>query len=154
MLFLQFKISGNSYILEARDIIEVVPYANLQRIPQAPDYLAGLLNYRGDTVPVVDICFLMSGKPCELKLSSRIAMIDYQDDDGRSVCIGLLIERLTETAIYKESDFSDSGVALEDSPYLGKVIVDDKRIIQLVSIREIIPEAAHDILFHTIPSGA
>jgi chemotaxis-related protein WspB len=154
MLFLQFKISGNSYILEARDIIEIVPYANLQRIPQAPDYLAGLLNYRGDTIPVVDICYLMSGKPCELKLSSRIAMTNYMDEDGRSVCIGLLIERLTETAIYKVSDFSDSGVALEDSPYLGKVIVDDKHIIQLVSVREIIPEAAHDILFHSIPSGA
>lgn len=81
-------------------------------------------------------------------------MFDYKDDDGRSVCIGLLIERLTETVIYKESDFSDSGVALEDSPYLGKVIVDDKRIIQLVSIREIIPEAAHDILFRAIPSAA
>lgn len=154
MLFLQFKISGNSYILEARDVIEIVPYANLQRIPQAPDYLAGLLNYRGDTVPIVDICFLMSGKPCELKLSSRIAMFDYKDDDGRSVCIGLLIERLTETVIYKESDFSDSGVALEDSPYLGKVIVDDQRITQLVSVREIIPESAHAILFRAIPSAA
>lgn len=155
MLFMQFKISGSSYILEAKDIIEIVPYANLQRIPQAPAYLAGLLNYRGNTVPVVDICFLMSGKPCELKLSSRIAMVNYKaDDEGQSVCIGLLIERLTETAIYSESDFSDSGVELEDSPYLGKVIIDGNRIIQRVSVREIIPAAAHDILFHAVPSGA
>jgi chemotaxis-related protein WspB len=154
MLFMQFKINGNSYLLEAKDIIEIVPYVNLQQIPKAPAYLAGLLNYRGDSVPVVDICMLMSDRPCEMKLSSRIAMANYKDDDGRSVCIGLLIERLTETATYNESDFSDSGVTLEESPYLGKVVVDDNRIVQMVNVREIIPEAAHDILFHGNHSGA
>lgn len=154
MLFLQFKINGNGYILEAKDIIEIVPYANLQLIPQAPAYLAGLLNYRGDTVPVVDICFLMSDKPSESKLSTRIALVNYKDDDGRTVRIGLLIENLTETARYNDNDFSDSGVTLEDSPYLGKVIIDEKRIIQLVNVHELIPAEAHDILFHALPSGA
>jgi len=153
MLFMQFKINGSSYILEAKDIIEIVPYANLQQIPKAPAYLPGLLNYRGDTIPVVDICYLMSDKPCELKLSTRIALVNYKDNEGQSVCIGLLIEHLTETAKYEESDFSDSGVTLEESPYLGKVIIDDKRIIQMINVHEIIPEAAHDILFHGAQSA-
>ena len=47
MLFLQFKINDNKYLLEAKGVIEVVPYANLKRIPKAPKYVAGLLNYRG-----------------------------------------------------------------------------------------------------------
>lgn len=153
MLFLQFKINDNRYILEARDIIEIVPYANLQQIPKAPAYVAGLLNYRGDSVPVIDICFLMSDKPCEAKLSSRIALVNYHGDDGRSACIGLLIEHLTETVRYNEDDFSDSGVTLEESPYLGKVVIDDNRIVQMVNISEIIPEAAHDTLFQGVHSG-
>jgi chemotaxis-related protein WspB len=153
MLFLQFKINDNKYILEARDIIEVVPYANLKRILKAPAYVAGLLNYRGNSIPVIDINFLMSDKPCEVKLSSRIALVNYKDGDGLSVCIGLLIEHLTETVRYNESDFSDSGVTLEESPYLGKVVIDDNRIIQMVNIGEIIPEAAHDVLFHSAHPG-
>lgn len=147
MLFLQFKINNSRYILEARDIIEVVPYANLKKIPKAPPYVAGLLNYRGGTVPVIDICFLMSDKPCEAKLSSRIALVDYKNDHGQSVRVGLLIERLTETIRFNKSDFSESGVTLESSPYLGKVVIDDKYIVQMVDIKKIIPEAAHDILF-------
>lgn len=153
MLYLQFKINNNRYILEARDILEVVPYANLSRISKAPAYVAGLLNYRGDSVPVIDVCFLMSDKPCAPKLSSRIALANYKAVDGRSVCIGLLIEHLTETVRFEESDFSDSGVTLEDSPYLGKVVIDDNCIVQTVMISEIIPEAAHDILFNGIHSG-
>jgi len=151
MLFMQFKINDNKYILEARDIIEIVPYANLKRIPKAPAYVAGLLNYRGDSVPVIDICFLMSDKPCEPKLSSRIALVNCKDD-SHSICVGLLVEHLTETVRYDESDFSDSGVTIEESPYLGKVVVDDNRIVQLINIRELIPEAAKDMLFNGIHS--
>ena len=148
MLFLQFKINDNKYLLEAQGVIEVVPYANLKRIPKAPKYVAGLLNYRGDSIPVIDICFLMSDKPAELKLSSRIALVNYKDDQQLSVCVGLLIEHLTETVRYDENDFSDSGVTLEESAYLGRVVMDENRIVQLVNINEIIPVAAHDILFH------
>ena len=147
MLYVQFGINDNRYVLEARDIIEIVPYAKLKRIPKAPPYVAGLLNYRGDAVPVIDVCFLMSDKPCERKLSSRIALVNHEDDEGRSICIGLLLEHLTETVRYDEKDFSDSGVTLEESSYLGKVVMDDHRMVQLVNIVGIIPDAAHDILF-------
>ncbi|TAN76365.1 MAG: purine-binding chemotaxis protein CheW [Gallionella sp.] len=147
MLFMQFVIGDDRYLLEAKDIIEIVPYANLKRIPKAPPYVAGLLNYRGDTVPVIDICYLMGDKLCELKLSSRIALVNYKNDTGESTCIGLLIEHLTETVRFNEDDFSDSGVNLNDNSYLGKVIIDNDCIVQLVDIRKVIPEEAYGILF-------
>lgn len=153
MLFMQFKINDDRYVIEARDIIEVVPYANLKRIPKAPPYIAGLLNYRGDTVPVIDICFLMGGKLCEPKLSSRIALVNFKNDEGKTVCIGLLIEHLTETVRFNESDFTDSGVTLRDNPYLGKVVMDDNCIVQMVNIRKVIPEEARVMLFNGSYSG-
>lgn len=153
MLFMQFKINDDRYIIEAKDIIEIVPFANLKRIPKAPPYVAGLLNYRGETVPVIDICYLMDEKASELKLSSRIALVNYKDDDGKSVCIGLLIEHLTETVRYDASDFSDSGVKLKDNPYLGKVVIDNNCIVQMVNIRKVIPEEARAILFDGSYSG-
>ena len=146
MLFLQFKINDNRYILEARDIIEIVPYANLKRISKAPGYVAGLLNYRGDSVPIIDLSFLMSDKTSKEKLSTRIVLINYKKDE-RVICLGLLIEHLTETVRYDEKDFSDSGVTLEGSPYLGRVVIEDHSIIQLVDFKKIIPEEAHDMLF-------
>ena len=147
MLYLQFKINDNRYILEARDVIEVLPYANLKRIPKAPAYVAGLLNYAGDAVPVIDVCFLMSDQPCQSKLSSRIALVNYKDADERTVRIGLLIEHLTEAVRFEDKDFSEPGVRLDESPYLGKVVVDEKRIVQLVNVAELIPDEVHDILF-------
>lgn len=152
MLFIQFKVNDNKYILDVEDIVEIVPYVKLKRIPKAPDYVAGLLNYRGGSVPVLDVCSLMSDMPCEAKLSSRIALVNFRDD-SHSICIGLLIEHLTETVRYEESDFSDTGVTVEESAYLGKVVIDDNRIVQLVNISEIVPKEAHDILFQDVHTG-
>lgn len=155
MLFMQFKTGNNRYIFEARDVIEVIPFANLKSIPKAPPFVAGLLNYRGHTVPVIDICYLMSDKICEPKLSTRIALVNYKGVNSKSgrnaaVCIGLLIEQLTETVRFEESDFSDSGVTLKDDPYLGKVVIDDDGITQLVDIGKIIPAEAQDMLFESV----
>ena len=152
MLFVQFKVNDNKYILDVEDIVEIVPYVKLKRIPKAPDYVAGLLNYRGGSVPVLDVCRLMSDMPCEAKLSSRIALVNFRDDN-HTICIGLLIEHLTETVRYEESDFSDTGVTVEESAYLGKVVIDDNRIVQLVNISEIVPKEAHDILFQDVHTG-
>lgn len=147
MLFMQFTIGKDRYLLEARNIIEIVPYVNLKRIPKAPPYVAGLLNYRGDAIPVIDICYLMGDKPCELRLSSRIALVNHKNDAGESICIGLLMEHLTETVRFNEDDFSDSGVNLNDNSCLGKVIIDNDRIVQWVDIRKVIPEEVYEILF-------
>jgi len=147
MLFLQFTIEKNRYLVDVKDIVEIVPFANLKQIPKAPPYVAGLLNYRGNTIPVVDICYLMNDKLCELKLSSRIAVVNYKNDIGEQICIGLLMEHLTETVRFDESSFSDSGVNLKDNPYLGKVIIDNNCIVHWVDIRKIIPAEAYAILF-------
>ena len=108
MLFLQFKVGNDRYVLEVKNIIEIVPFVHLKLIPKAPPYLAGLLNYRGTTIPVIDISYLMNNMACELKLSSRIALIKYTVDDGKSICLGLLSEHMTETVRFNENDFSDS----------------------------------------------
>ena len=153
MLFVQFRVNDHKYILDAKGIIEIVPYANLKQIPKAPNYVAGLLNYRGNSVPVIDVCYLMSDRPCALKLSSRIALVNHEGDNGQTICVGLLIEHLTETVVFDEGDFSESGVTIEEGPYLGRVIINDNQIIQEVNISKLIPETALNILFQDSRSG-
>ncbi len=147
MLFLQFKSGDDRYLLEAKNVIEIIPFVHLKKIPKAPSYVAGLLNYRGKTIPVIDVCYLMTDKKCEPKLSSRIVLTNYNKDDGQQFCIGILNEHLTETVNWDESEFSSSGVNLEDEPYLDSVATDDKGVAQRINIAKLLPEEAYEILF-------
>lgn len=146
MLFLRFKIGDDHYVVEATDVIEVVPYARLKKIPHAPPYVAGLMNYRGRTIPVIDVCYIMTDKPCAQRLSTRIVLVNYPITDDRKVCVGMLIESITETTSLDEKDFARSGVNLKDNAYLGGVIVSSKGIVQRVIIERLLPDEAREIL--------
>ena len=68
----------------------------LRKIQHVPDYVAGVFNYRGSIVPVIDLCHLIQGTPCRLRFSTRIIMVNHTTKDGMH-CLGLMAERVTET---------------------------------------------------------
>ena len=65
MLFLLFELGQDRYALDVRQVAEVLPLVEFKRIPQAPPFVAGLLNYRGDPVPVIDLSQLTLSRPAE-----------------------------------------------------------------------------------------
>ena len=76
MLILTFTAGGNRYAVEAARVIELVPRVELRCMPHAPAFLAGLLDYRGTVVPVVDLGLLLGSSPCQDRLSTRIILVN------------------------------------------------------------------------------
>jgi purine-binding chemotaxis protein CheW len=65
---LLFEVGGQGYGVPARDVQEVVRAARSVRLPRAPAVIEGVLNLRGQVVPVFDIRqrFGLPAKPLEL----------------------------------------------------------------------------------------
>ena len=85
------------YGINAREIVEVVPMVNLRQLPHTPDYVAGVFNYHGDIVPVIDLRALMEGEVCRRRLSSRVIIVDYPCENGTTRLLGLMGESVTST---------------------------------------------------------
>jgi chemotaxis-related protein WspB len=114
MLLLLFKIGDEHYAMDAGLIKEIVPMVTIKKIASAPDFVAGLINYRGSPLPVIDLCALSTGTPCEIKLSTRIVLIKYFLQDRGKVVLGLIAEHVVETVRTKLSKPPVSGVVLDD----------------------------------------
>src|ERR1700722_19576730 len=130
MLYLLFELGKDRYALEARQVVEVLPLLEFKRIPRAIPGLAGLFNYHGNAIPLIDLTELSLGRPSQAKMSTRIIVTNYVNDSGERHPIGVLAERVTETIRRAESDFKASGVAAENARFLGPVLVENSRIIQ------------------------
>ena len=63
MLLLTFRAAENLYAVDVTRVVEVVPRVDLRRLPHAPDFLAGLFDYRGAVVPVIDLGILLGSTP-------------------------------------------------------------------------------------------
>jgi len=51
----EFKIAGETYGIELKQIRTIHPLKNLTYIPGAPDFISGIINLRGEIISVVDL---------------------------------------------------------------------------------------------------
>ncbi|HEY4788679.1 MAG TPA: chemotaxis protein CheW, partial [Bacteroidales bacterium] len=52
--FLSFIVCGELYAVNVTKVLEVLEKQNITRVPNAPDYIKGIINFRGDVVPVFE----------------------------------------------------------------------------------------------------
>ena len=146
-LYLQLYVGNSRFALSAKDVIAIVPVVSLHKVPKSPDYIVGILNYHGDSVPVIDVRVLLDGKKSNNRLSTRIVIIKFDADTNDRRMIGLLAEKLTEVTRVDESEFKASGVQNDNATYLGDVLTDEKGILQRLIVSEMLPKAAQKMLF-------
>lgn len=139
MMYVLFSIGKDRYALDTSHIVEVVPRVELWQIPKAPRYVAGLFRYRGRLVPVLDLCQLMQGQPCPVRLSTRILLVHYPGEDGLSQILGLMVERVTDTLTSHEVTFAPAGITAEDAPYLQDIATDAHGMIHRLRVEALLP---------------
>ena len=149
MLALGFEIGGARYAVRCSELLEVVPRVPLREVPHAPGYVPGQFTYRGAVTPVVDLSMLMTGRPADDRLSSRILVAAYPTESGPRA-LGLVAERATE-AVRLEGGGAPPGIEVPEAPYLGELHFDGHRMVQLVRVAELLPD---DLRARLFPAGA
>jgi len=146
MLFLLFNIDNEKYAISVEEIIEVVELVKFTNIPQAPAYVRGLMNYRGDIIPVIDLPYLLLRRDYKPMLSTRIILINLKIRKRREI-LGVITENITDTKAFQKKNIRKSGIKLENIPYLGKVISDNNEIIHILEVSKILPKDLKNSLY-------
>lgn len=146
MLMLIFYAGNNRYALEIRRVVEVLPVVALTKLQQNSEYFAGLFNYRGDIVPVLDVCQILQGYACKPYLSTRIIIVNYQVENTEFKFLGLMAERATEILNYGEAKFANAESHLNKSSAFGKIILDEQGMIQCLQVESLVSETQTNYL--------
>lgn len=147
MLYVLFHLDDQRYALETGRLIEIVPFVELRELPRAPAWVAGLFDYRGHTIPVIDLTALALGRPSRVLHSTRILVIDHPLAAGGSRPLGLLAERVVETLKLAPEAFSDTGVEIPEAHYLGRVTRDGRGLLQAIDTAALLTPQVETLLF-------
>ncbi len=145
MKALIFHIGQDRYGLALRALVRVLPVLRLKSLPLAPPYVAGLLDFHGDPVPVIDLTRLAGLEPAAPCFDTRIVLVDYATPDGAVHLLGLLAQRVRGVQELAEATLAEAGVA--GASFLGRVAGDDGGMIQLVELAQLLPASVCAILF-------
>ncbi|OEZ57517.1 chemotaxis protein CheW [Duganella sp. HH105] len=147
MKLLIFHIGADRYGLRLRDVVRVLPLLELKHLPLAPDAVAGLMDFHGQSVPVIDLCRI-SGLPSGVDhFDTRIIVVDYHAQEGTEHLLGLRAERVLGVQEVAEAQLADSGVTA--APFLGQVASDAGGMLQLVELEQLLPASLRAMLFQT-----
>jgi chemotaxis-related protein WspB len=149
VLYVLVQLGSDRYALPARDIVEVLPLVALKSLPGALRGVAGLLDYHGTAMPVVDLSALALGQPAALRVSTRLLIVRYLPPHGSERLLGLLAERTTEMIKWDPRDFSPAEVS-GGARFLGPVVHDPRGLIQRIEVSELLTPELRAALFPEI----
>lgn len=139
MLALTLRVGTDAYAIDVREVLEVIPMVCLRAIPLAPPHVAGIFSYRGTIVPVVDVCRLINGQPCQRKWNTRVVLVKHAGDGTEPYRIlGLMAERVTELTRFEAGELQRVDSATGGAGYLGAVAAEGREMIQLLRVEGIL----------------
>jgi purine-binding chemotaxis protein CheW len=134
--FLTFVLSDEVYGVGILHIREIIEYDNLTVVPLMPDFISGVINLRGNVVPVVNLARRFEHQPKAIGKRTSIVIIDIKDNDGDgdSVEVGIVVDVVNEVIELADSDIAAApsfGAKIRSDFIQGMGKIDDKLMILL-----------------------
>jgi len=86
-----FRLEGEEFGVPIRDVREIIRMQEVTRVPHAPDFVEGVINLRGQVIPVVALRKRLGMPPKENDRNTRIVIVEL---DGELV--GFVVDAVTE----------------------------------------------------------
>lgn len=138
MQLLTFTTGGQQYGIDTRNIVEVLPFISAQELPQQAEEMRGLIRYRGKLLPVVDLCQLILGRPCQLRLGTRTIVVKTIRDKDEDTS---LLFAITAEDVVGISTTTFHGTACDPSgSFFGPIVDAESNAANPISIQVIVVE--------------
>jgi len=122
-----FQVGRETYGVPITSLHEIVRVPEITAVPDAPDYMEGVINLRGKIVSVIDLRKRLGEKKSGNGKRNRILVVEH---NGR--LSGLIVDSASEVLKIPASDVEASPAALQDGglncvtglgKYKGRLIV-------------------------------
>jgi len=92
---LTFTLAGELFALDIGSVREILDYTEITKIPQTPEFMRGVVNLRGNAIPVVDLRLKFGLGETERTLNTRIIIIEVVTD-GEMTVLGSMADSVKE----------------------------------------------------------
>ena len=129
-----FRIGGETFGVRISNVREIVRVPEITSVPNAPDYLEGVINLRGKIIPVMDLRKRLGQTEVQPDKKNRILVVDL---DGKLV--GLIVNAASEVLKIPPSEIENPGAMLQegDAGFVTGVGKLNGRLIILIDLHKL-----------------
>jgi len=133
--YVVFKLNNESYGLLIEYVQTIEKLIEITRVPSAPYYISGVINLRGDVIPVVDLRKRFQLENVSICDENRIIVLSFDE-----MSVGILVDSCSEVVTLDTSQIDkayDLVSSFEDD-YIQGIGKFNERMIIVVDIPKLI----------------
>jgi purine-binding chemotaxis protein CheW len=93
--YLTFQIAEEEYAIGILRVREIIQYETVTMVPHTPHWIRGVINLRGNVVPVVDLAVKFGLRPTAPTPSTCIVIVEVSID-GEAAVMGVLADSVSQ----------------------------------------------------------
>jgi purine-binding chemotaxis protein CheW len=93
--YLTFKLRDEVFALDISKVREVLDFTDVTKVPQTPDFMRGVINLRGNVVPVVDMRLKFGLSQTEKTVNTCVIITEIEVD-GETTVVGAMADSVQE----------------------------------------------------------
>lgn len=131
--YLTFKLGIETFASSVSKVLNIVEMPTITEVPQAPEYMMGVMNLRGAVLPVIDTRIKFGMGATEVSTNTCVLVLEISTDNG-TIMIGALVDSVEEVMEIKYEEIHDSpsiGTKYNTEFILGMVQQDESFIMVL-----------------------
>lgn len=135
--YIVVKLDKEQYGIDIQYIDNIVRMQRITRVPKAQSYFKGVINLRGEIIPVMSLRLKFGLEADEETKASRIIIIKLEPQSA----IGIIVDEVNEVIRLSDSQIDRTVYTnQEQSSYLQGVGKQGDRLISLLNIANVIIE--------------
>jgi len=115
--YLTFSLGAEEYGLEILKVREIIGYIDVTAVPQTPHHIKGVINLRGQVIPVIDLRAKFGIESTEVTEETCIIVVE-STEAGQKSSTGIIVDRVQEV-------LDIPGSAIEETPQFGASVNTD-----------------------------
>jgi purine-binding chemotaxis protein CheW len=115
--YLTFALGSEEYGLEILKVREIIGYMDITAVPQTPSYVKGIVNLRGQVIPVVDLRAKFGMDTAQVTEETCIIVVEIHQN-GRKLSTGIVVDHVQEV-------LDVDGENIEEAPQFGSSVNTD-----------------------------
>ncbi len=126
-----FQLAGEEYAVPITCVQEIIMVQTPTRIPKSPDFVEGVINLRGQVIPIIDgrKKFMLETKDYKSSSDSRIMVLDINSET-----LGLTVDSVSEVIHLKTENIEPPPIDMgADSDFLWGVGKFQNRLLILLN---------------------
>lgn len=112
--YLTFALGPEEYGLEILKVREIIGYMEITAVPQTPHYVKGVINLRGQVIPVIDLRTKFGMDTTDVTEETCIIVVEI-NQVSRVFNTGIIVDHVQEVL-----DIADENI--EDAPQFGSSV--------------------------------